>query len=108
MVLGAKVRHDTRELLGHIKNHLYGAGGVRVSSPCVLVINHRLKLLARVLSPASLARSSPGPGNPNTTNLSSVFPNLGNRRTTSLQIFWLFWSRRQLNCPLVGSLLLVP
>lgn len=31
MVLGAKVRHDTRELLGHIKNHLYGAGGVRGS-----------------------------------------------------------------------------
>jgi hypothetical protein len=31
MVLGAKVRHNTRQLLGHIKGHLYGQGGRRVS-----------------------------------------------------------------------------
>ena len=30
MVLGAKVRHNARELLSHIKGHLYGHGGLRV------------------------------------------------------------------------------
>jgi hypothetical protein len=42
MVLGAKVRRDTRELLGHIKDNLYGQIGPRVSDLYLLSSKYSL------------------------------------------------------------------